>query len=701
MDGGNERKPGDRSLVQDTFERDHVSPAAPGKRSLTQQLTPALQTGSATSLVVQRKASSAPGDDGAAERDAPRGAATPLDALTERLTPAWASAIAAGSQSSDAHDEELKAILLGAFEANWFKAKDCLLFDRWPGEERAAHRPRQAASRDLMQALVNMRTRVCNEVVKAVRQALPERLKAVAAARTTPAPSGGVPVGDEHAADLFAAEANDPSITPGQHAKFHAPFGAQKRTSDIDVPISGRNPEIAMQLFNETFRAVMKVPFDAATVFDYNVYAQDWMFEDRFVRENVVTTTEVDPETQQPKAGAQPQQVATRITPTPEHVISGSANDPERNAALQQDRAKILDETALLHIRRNCSDADWQDYTARRIASAANDDENKTLRTKLRAVDLKYKQFAAAVRARAQDIERQMGAAAAALAEASAWGQDDQKFQRDALETRAANELYTERMLRVKDLRLQYSAIVAKHHQTAGDIEQLTILAKEVTKALGDAGYFANEKYASEGATLHTVIGIQKARGDAKKFGVEIDVVLTRDQYMQSFHENVGDSLYSIEHYKQDPPYATYRVGKYIDRMLRAARALCGDEVTQSAEFQRLNDLASTAADVKSSDDGDDPAKIAPHFATASPDGLEALKRSILAFGAAIPARAAEHERLRAARPDEAADATPPGPGTQPSPTANPAMQNAESAIEQLRDSVDAADEQGNKEGAP
>ncbi len=29
-------------------------------------------------------------------------------------------------------DEELKKLLLGMFKADWSKAKECLLFDRWP-----------------------------------------------------------------------------------------------------------------------------------------------------------------------------------------------------------------------------------------------------------------------------------------------------------------------------------------------------------------------------------------------------------------------------------------------------------------------------------------------------------------------------------------------------------------------------------------
>jgi len=663
-----------------------------------------LSAGPGAGATVQRKAEDPPGH--AAEPDH---AGTPLDALLARLTPAWAAAISDGSKTSDARDAELADILFGAFEANWFKAKECLLFDRWPGG-RSARKPPHAACLDLMQALVHMRTRVCNEVAEATQRALPRRLEELAAAaQRPPARPGEAPAAPDPAA-LLAAEASDPGITPAQHATFEAPLGAQKRTSDIDVSISGRNTEIAMQLFNELFRERMNVPFDAATVFDYNVYAQDWMFGDRFRHDDVVAATEIDPATRAPKAGAQPQPVATRITPVPEHVISGTANDDEVNAALQRDRADILDEAALLHIRRNCSAGDWRAYTARRLAGVSGEQARITLRARLGAIDIKYKQFAAMVDARAGEIAADMGIAAAAIDQASAWRQDNRPFRKDALDTRAANALYGERMRQVKNLRLQYDAIAAKPQKTAGDLRQLVALAKDVTKALGEAGFFANEKYASEGAVLHTVIGIQKAGGDSRKFGVDVQVVLSRDQYMQSFHENVGDSLYSVAHYQQDPPYATYRAGKYIDRMLRAARALCGDEaVQQHPEYPRLDGIARTAAEVKGSDDGDDPARIAPHFADASAASLDTLKHAILGFGGDIPARSAGPANQQTAGtdgPPAPAPSAPAAPSPRPqNPASGPgqqaAQQTGQQAIDQLRATVDAVDDQDTKEQRP
>jgi uncharacterized protein DUF4157 len=67
-DGLEQRKPGSSSLVHDTFSTGGTQETpGPGKRTLTQQLTPDLQTGGAVSRVVQRKA---PALDGAPQVDA-------------------------------------------------------------------------------------------------------------------------------------------------------------------------------------------------------------------------------------------------------------------------------------------------------------------------------------------------------------------------------------------------------------------------------------------------------------------------------------------------------------------------------------------------------------------------------------------------------------------------------------------------------
>ena len=54
--------------------------------------------------------------------------------------------------------------------------------------------------------------------------------------------------------------------------------------------------------------------------------------------------------------------------------------------------------------------------------------------------------------------------------------------------------------------------------------------------------------------------------------------VLSKEMYVQSVNENVGDTLHSLEHNADDPQYAVYRAGKYIDRLCEAAIELIGVE---------------------------------------------------------------------------------------------------------------------------
>jgi hypothetical protein len=297
-----------------------------------------------------------------------------------------------------------------------------------------------------------------------------------------------------------------------------------------------------------------------------------------------------------------------------------------------------------------------------------------------------------------------MATTLAAFDRVSDWGAKNKEFQAEAVHTRASNELYQEKLRAVKALRLQYAEIAAKPTKSEADIEQLMTIAKQVTAALGDAFFFANEVYASEGAVLHTVVGIQGAANDQKKFGIaKIDVVLTPDHYMQSFHENVGDSLHQLEHYKQDEAYAIYRAGKYIDRMIQAADALCGkEEAVKHPKYIELATLATKATAIKATDAGDDPTEIKKKFPEASKTSIATLKSTVINFGADIPevAKKTEEKKNAAAatgKPKTPAqkpvEAKPASFQTTPSPVTAPIR----IALESLRASVDAAEDKSKK----
>ncbi|WP_395143794.1 hypothetical protein [Armatimonas sp.] len=170
-----------------------------------------------------------------------------------RLTPEYV-------QSISGKDDVLQKLLLEIFESDWTNAKECLLFDRWP-LGKTVKAPLHSASLSLMGELVKLRTRVCNAVARTTQQTILQQLQQEPLTASNPL----------HLAGLDAA------------FRLEVASGSAELTSDIDVASGGLNTEIAVRLFNANFRQALRVNWDPATVFDYNVYAADWIFPQNFV----------------------------------------------------------------------------------------------------------------------------------------------------------------------------------------------------------------------------------------------------------------------------------------------------------------------------------------------------------------------------------------------------------------------------------
>jgi len=500
------------------------------------------------------------------------------------------------------NDTKLKVLLLTTFEADWAKAKQCLLFEDWPV---AGTKPSHNESLALMGELVKMRSRECKRIAYDMQDATMKYLKVTQfpALKTYLAQ-----VGMEKEFSLELVKFNDAQ----KQFNMLAPTGAEKRTSDIDVASNGLNTEIGVRLFNQTFRHKLGVQWDPATVFDYNVYAADWIFPSGFLS-HAISQTE------------------TELTPKPEHVLERDCGAAAaRDIALQVERAIILGKAGLLHIRRNCTEKEWNAYMTSRKT------EGDKVLTVLQVVDNQYKTFEAEIKSRRNTIS--------IAKSGSAWGKKNDHYFDEAVETLARNQIYQDRLLRVKGFRLHYRVLKEKAKKTGQDREQMFTLAKQMTQAIAEALYFANEVYATEGATLHATQAIQ-AVATAQKRGITLRVHLSPEHYKQSFHENVGDALHSLKHYKDDPAYAEYRAGKYVERMILAGRAILGEakkgDLLQHRNFALLNDLGLKAAKIKASNTaGDDPAIIKMNFKSANAKDLEKLIHAILDVDAHVAGKA-------------------------------------------------------------
>lgn len=160
---------------------------------------------------------------------------------------------------------------------DWFKAKDCLLFDRWPAAV-TAPKPDHKVALALMRQLVNMRAGETVTIEKLTTAGIGAEIATIgvenALKASMAAPINGVTIDSNTQLELLKAFKSP--LGPNQeNFKMFAPAGAQKLTSDIDTATGGINSEIGVALFNTKFREEMKTKWEPATVFDYNVYASD------------------------------------------------------------------------------------------------------------------------------------------------------------------------------------------------------------------------------------------------------------------------------------------------------------------------------------------------------------------------------------------------------------------------------------------
>ena len=64
-------------------------------------------------------------------------------------------------------------------------------------------------------------------------------------------------------------------------------------------------------------------------------------------------------------------------------------------------------------------------------------------------------------------------------------------------------------------------------------------------------------------------------------------------------NENVGDALHSLHHFKDVPPYAVYRAGKYLARLCDAADLLLGPGAAKLPDFVTIRDIADKSVVLK------------------------------------------------------------------------------------------------------
>jgi hypothetical protein len=505
----------------------------------------------------------------------------------------------------------LRDILVGAFEADWFRAKSCLVFDKWPGG--AVPRFTHEFSLMLMTALTSYR----GEVHKAV---MPLAQKAVRAQL------------DARARQLEGNTALKASLTqqrtiPGvKQIDFKGSVGADTVTSDVDVSTGGANSELGVRAYNEAFRDYMDLTFDPGTVFDLNVYAMDFIHG---------KTDSVD---------------KTSFT-----VKSENAEQPEAEDAAARDREQDI--WALVHVARYMpDDGDWGDYVLQTVSGISDPTKAAEQKARLDAARSRAKGFEERLVGMMVHLEDDLMLTEKQL-EGSSWDDEENKhYLQGALRMRAANKLYEDKLLQVKEIRTKISELrtaIAQGKQGA-DPATLKLLVSRLSGELSMAQLYANEVYGTGGATVHAVMGMQVKKKLSAERGHDVAAIIPVQEWYQAFTDNLGDVLKDFEHYGKahgehgaDHWYAAFKMGKYADRMVDAIPHLAeGGMITQTQaatlakdpDVEALRTLSANHVKEKSGASKDDPAKLRDHayFGKMNAGSLEDLRRAALDVGARV-----------------------------------------------------------------
>ena len=515
------------------------------------------------------------------------------------------------------NDDILLGILLGPFEANWFKAKACLTMGQWPIP---VPKEKESALKvdgvKIMQALVNMRTEKWKAFTNRIKPEFLDRMKMYE--------------DEELKSDVKLQEDKDKDKGKNLLDIFDS-VGAQAVTSDVDLSTGGSNSELGIQFVNSKFRLEFVsgrvIPYDPGTVFDINLYASDWIHGE---------------------AGFSDSGGVRTITPKPE--VQGLSVEAEK------ERTRKMEIWSLVKVRRNMDGKEWESYCAMTLSSLTDKSVQDEMEQKLLDADFEYQTFKLRVETKQKEMEERLKSQEAAFFKGreSAFGPHDE-YQEEAHFTRAANAIYEETLTEVKLLRLQINKLKAVGNGAVVNAEEINNLGIQLGNKIAEALTYANEVYATEGAVQHTVLKqgakkkLDKLKGTPEEPNSEnahltsVDYNIKPELYLQSVNENVGDSLHSINHFKNVPHYAVYRAGKYLSRLCDAAEQLLTQPGAKKAPFYEdlalIGENAVKVKAIKKEDIEGDPeyVKQDSFFKDYNDSNLSTVREAVITFGAKIP----------------------------------------------------------------
>ncbi|MEP0772526.1 DUF4157 domain-containing protein [Coleofasciculus sp. FACHB-SPT36] len=492
--------------------------------------------------------------------------------------------------------EKAKEILKNDFYSNWFLVRDYLVEGKWKGKEQAEIERKQPWFKKLMrESFIKLRQTETDKLLTHIR-------------------------------DNELATGEFENLEPEDRLKWSS-AGSETLTSDIDVNLKGAGSIAAVTLFNQLFKTELKWPNEPGTVFDVNVYAQDFMEKKPFTldkNENENTA---------------------KIIPQQEVELKG---DVFTKFAADQDMWSIL------KMRIHMTQEEWEQYQTSIVGDSLKPyDEGaqyqegmdvetyhkqQKLRIRFAEAEGYYNEYQCLLQEKILQINTSTDEVYVTLRKnLEAGKQYLSKHQAaDTKKMAAANLIYQEQLDEVAAIRLYLQDLKdsSKSKNTIALQKEIDQYSVRLKTALSHSIVYANEAYFTQGAVHFSVIGQQIGNSikKDKKFD-KVELQLSDEEYLHSFREQVGDTLKVLHEYSEAEIWkAAYKAGKYIDRMLKSAAPLVGS--SQVARFNDLSEVGSIAIALK--DEGANSetqqSRLNP-VAGVMADSVSGFRNLILQFG--------------------------------------------------------------------
>lgn len=474
--------------------------------------------------------------------------------------------------------KQAQKILRDDFYSNWFIAKDYLVEGKWQGKSRRTVQEKKPQFEKLMRTLLRIRKLDTNMLLMHIR-------------------------------DVEFAKNKYPHLKPLQPSQrlTWSAAGSETLTSDIDVNLKGEGSIPAVGLFNKLFKTKYGWPYDPGTVYDVNVYAQDFMTPgaDREEAGGHIKLGKPFSLQEHGNVGV--------LTPIEE------TNEIMEDLGLSVDAFKLnQDVWSLVKMRIYMSGAEWNDYKQNILGNEmddyaiANNPEafarREQMEEQLLDAENCYNQYQTNLAAKVQEIENSAELVYVKMRRSleDSGGNVSQHYQEETKNMMAANLLYEEKLERVQELRTQLKQLRAADPQQDSQIKQCAL---ELKNALSEATIYANEAYLTQGAVHFSVVGYQIGAGieahkqkDNDQYQMNLNI--SREAHLHSMREQVGDTLKVLNEQRNAAPWkAAYKAGKYIDRLIKSARPLLSHfnllDANFQADFEQISQIAAKATQLK------------------------------------------------------------------------------------------------------